>query len=149
MADGNPFDTSEFEAFLAVYPHAVRELALAARLRLHAIAGPASDLIFDATSAVCAGLSYSHNWRDGFVNIAVYPKHITLVFAWGVRLDDPEGRLKGEGKQVRHLRLAGIDTLHDPYVVGLIRQAATQAVRPDPPLDPVKIVKVYAGPKRR
>lgn len=131
------------------YPAEVQELALAARLRLHEIAGPANDLIFDATNAVCAGLGYTANWRDSFVNVAVYSDHVTLVFSWGVLLNDPEERLRGDGKQVRHIRLGGIETLHEPYIVDLIRLAAINAKRPSEPLKLVKIVKIYDGPKRR
>ncbi len=83
------------------------------------------------------------------MNLAVYSDHVTLVFSWGVDLDDPEKRLKGSGSQVRHIRLAGIETLRDPYVAGLIRQAAERATRPATPIAPCKVVKVYAGPKRR
>ncbi|MFO0769044.1 MAG: DUF1801 domain-containing protein [Nitrospiraceae bacterium] len=143
------FDTQELEEFLQPYPIDVQELALAARLRLHEIAGPASDFIFDATSAVCAALGYTDKWRENFVNIAVYAQHVTLVFNWGVHLNDPEGRLKGEGKQVRHLRLQGIETLHDPYVVDLVNQAADNAARPAGPIVPIKFVKIYEGPNRR
>ena len=142
-------DPQELVEFLAPYPESVRSLALEARLRLHEIAGPASDLFFDATSAVCAGLSYTGEPKGNFVNLAVYANHVTLVFAWGVRLDDPDGRLRGSGSQVRHIRLQGIETLHEPYVVGLIRQAAMNAARPASPIEPIKYVKVYNGPKRR
>ena len=146
---GSGFDTPELEEFLLPYPAEIQKLALEARLRLHEIAGPASDLIYDATTAVCAGLGYTDNPRDCFVNIAIYSDHVTLIFAWGVRLVDPESRLKGGGKQVRHIRLSGIETLHDPYVVGLIDQAAATAVRPAGAVKPIKNVKVYNGPKRR
>ena len=113
------------------------------------LAGNASEFVFDATSAVCAGLALTHNWRDCFVNIAVYPQHVTLVFGYGAALEDPAGMLRGGGKQVRHLRLTSEETLHDPYVVSLVRQAAAQAQRPDAPVAPIKMVKVYEGPKRR
>lgn len=144
-----PHDPIELIEFLTPYPSDVQELTLAARLRLHELVGPASDLFFDATSAVCSGFSYTGHPRDSFVNLAVFAKHVTLVFAWGVRLDDPLRRLKGEGNQVRHIRLAGLETLNDPYVVDLILQASNKAVRPAVEIEPVKYVKVYNGPKRR
>lgn len=144
-----PHDPTELVEFLAPYPPEVQALTLEARLRLHELVGPASDLFFDATSAVCSGFSYTGHPRDNFVNLAVYANHVTLIFPWGVRLDDPEKRLKGEGNQVRNIRLAGIETLHDPYVVGLVHQAAERAPRPEGPIDPVKYVKIYEGPKRR
>lgn len=144
-----PLEPDELVEFLAPYPVEIRELTLGARLRLHELVGPASDLFFDATTAVCAGLSFTGEPRDNFINLAVYANHVSLIFPWGVRLDDPEGRLRGEGSQVRNIRLQGLETLHDPYVVGLIEQAAEQAVKPGEPVPPIKYVKVYKGPKRR
>ena len=135
--------------FLAPYPPAVQELTLLARRELHAMLGPVSDLLFDATQAVCSGFSYTGEPRDNFVNLAVYSDHVTLIFPWGVHLIDPEGRLRGEGKQVRNMRLKGIETLRDPYVIDLIRQCQDRAVRPTQPIEPVQYVKVCDGPKRR
>lgn len=144
-----PHDPTELVEFLAPYPPAVQELTLEARLRLHELVGPASELFYDATSAVCSGFSYTGKPEDNFVNLAVYADHVTLIFPWGVRLLDPAERLKGEGHQVRHIRLNGIETLQDPYVVELIEQAAAGAAQPPEPIEPIKYVKVYSGPKRR
>lgn len=110
---------------------------------------PVSEIFYDANSAVCAGFVYTDSVRDSFVNFAVYSDHVTLIFQWGVNLGDPEGRLKGGGNQVRHIRLVGMETLKDPYVVGLIEQASDQAKRPNGPIKPQTIVKVMKGIKRR
>ena len=144
-----PLEPAELIEFLAPYPPEIQELTLAARLRLHEIVGSASDLFFDATTAVCSGLSYTGDYRDNIVNLAVFAKHVTLIFPWGARMDDPMKRMKGEGNQVRNIRLAGLETLSDPYVVGLIQQAMAMSKRPPEPIEPVKYVKVYKGPKRR
>lgn len=135
--------------FLAPYPQQVQALALEGRQELLDLLAPVTELHYDATSAVCAGFCYTDNARDNFVNLAVYANHVTLVFAWGVHLADPDGLLKGSGHQVRHLRLMGIETLRDPGVVDLIRQAANNATRMSGEFKPATIVKVYSGPKRR
>lgn len=144
-----PLEPDELKTFLLPYPREVQELALKARLRLHELAGPASDLFFDATAAVCSGLSYTGKARDNFVNLAVYANHVTLIFPHGASLIDPEGRLRGEGSRVRNIRLASIETLKDPYVVGLIEQASAAAARPATSMEPIKVVSIYKGPKRR
>ena len=144
--DAEPVELIEF---LAPYPPEVQRLALDARILLHELVGPASDLFFDATSAVCSGFSYTGEPRDNFLNLAVYADHVTLIFPWGVKLNDPEGRLRGEGKQVRNIRLRDIETLRDPYVLGLVRQTAELAARPKTTVEPRRYVKVYQGPKRR
>ena len=142
-------EPAELIEFLAPYPPEVQRLTLEARLLLQELVGPASDLFFDATTAVCSGFSYTGEPRDNFVNLAVYPNHVTLIFPWGSKLDDPEARLNGEGKQVRNIRLKGIETLRDPYVRVLVQQAIALAVRPAIPVEPKRYVKVYQGPKRR
>jgi hypothetical protein len=109
---------------------------------------PVVEFHYDATNAVCAGFAYSERPSDIFVNLAVYPKHVTLIFPWGLNLSDPEGRLKGEGKRVRNIRLTGLETLQEPYVLDLIKHAVDGARRQAGFL-PATVVKIYDGPKRR
>ncbi len=143
------FDTVELEGFLAAYNPDVQKIALESGVRLAKIVGPANEFVFDATSAVCVAYGYTSKWQEAFVNIAVYPKHVTLVFPWGVELSDPEKRLKGEGKQVRHFRLVPPEILNDPYIETLIHEASAKAAKPEVFEEFKKIVKVYEGPKRR
>lgn len=142
-------EPNELIDFLAPYPPDVQELALAAREQLLEIVPPANEIFYDAMSAVCAGFVFTEKVKDCFVNLAVYGDHVTLIFQYGVRLHDPEKRLKGGGNQVRNIRLAGTETLRDPYVIDLVRQAADQAPRPSELQTPKRIVRVMNGPKRR
>jgi len=136
-------------SFLAPYPAEVRDLFLAGRAYLLRRLSPVAELQYDATTAVCAAFSYTGDRRGVFVNLAAFSDHVTLVFMWGVKLKDREGRLRGGGKQVRHMRLAGIETLRDPYVLDLVEQAAAAAPKPGGKISHAIVVKVYAGPKRR
>lgn len=135
--------------FLAPYPPHVRDAMLEGREILIELLDNPSELVFDATSAVCDGFAYTADVKGCFVNLAAYSNHATLVFGHGAALDDPLERLKGEGKQVRHLRMKGAEDLRDPYVRDLILQAERNAPRPDLPKPATLVVKVYAGPKRR
>jgi hypothetical protein len=142
-------DPIDLVKFLAPYPPEVRKLFLAGRALLLRRLRPVIELHYDATSAVGAGFAYTGNLKGLFVNLAAYADHVTLVFMWGIKLRDPEGRLRGEGKQVRHMRLAGIATLRDPYVLDLVDQASANAPRPVSRVRHDIVVKVYKGPKRR
>ncbi len=136
--------------FLAPYPEEVQSLTLEVRRFLVERYWPVSEVIWDATQAVCAAISFTGESKDSPVNLAVYAKHVTLIFSRGVDLDDPEGRLRGEGTQVRNLRLVeAMSTLQDPYILGLIDQACARASRPAQPVEPKVVVKVMKGPKRR
>jgi hypothetical protein len=139
----------ELVSFLTAYPPPVGELFLAARALLLRDLTPVVELHYDATSAVCAGFSYTGDVKGLFVNLAAYADHVTLVFPWGANLKDPERRLRGGGKQVRHMRVTGVETLRAPYVKDLIAQARGLAPRPDDKVEHRIVVKVYGGPKRR
>jgi hypothetical protein len=140
---------AELNAYLAPYPKDVRRAMIEGRVALAALVGPASELIYDATNAVCDGFSYTGGVRGIFVNLAAFKDHLTLVFGYGAHLDDPDSRLSGGGKQVRHVRLRSAADLADPVIVALVRQSAEQAPRPEAAIEPSVITKAYAGPKRR
>lgn len=142
-------DATKLLEFLAPYPSEVQAVAMAARGTLWKLVEPANEIFWDATQAVCSGFTYTEKTTDCFVNLAVYPKHVTLIFSWGVNLVDSERRLKGEGSRVRNYRLADETTVDDPYVIDLIRQAQAAAKRPPEPMNPITIVKVMNGPKKR
>jgi hypothetical protein len=142
-------EPADLRLFLAPYPPGVQKLFLAGRAYLLRRLRPVVELHYDATSAVCAGFAYTGDIKGNFVNLAAYADHVTLVFAWGAKLTDREGRLRGGGKQVRHMRLVGIETLRDPYVVDLIEQAAAGAPKPEGNIRPHIVVKIYEGAKRR
>jgi hypothetical protein len=140
---------AELNAYLAPYPKDVQRAMIEGRVALAALVGPASELIYDATNAVCDGFSYTGGVRGIFVNLAAFGDHVTLVFGHGAHLDDPDGRLSGGGTQVRHVRLRGAADLADPAIVALVRQSAERAPRPGAAMEPRVITKTYAGPKRR
>lgn len=142
-------ESTELTKFLQPYPPGVQELTLEARRYLLDLLEPASEIHWDACSAVCAGFTFTASTNESFFNLAVYSDHVTLIFPWGVRHEDPEGRLKGSGTRIRHIRMAGMETLRDPYVVDQVRQAQALAKRPVTPRKPETIVKVMNGPKRR
>jgi hypothetical protein len=140
---------TELVSFLAPYPAQVRDLFLAGRSLLLRRLRPVVEMHYDATSAVGAGFAYTGDLKGLFVNLAAFSDHVTLVFAWGVKLKDRERRLRGEGNQVRHMRLASLESLCDPYVLDLVDQASANAPRPEGKVKNAIIVKVYKGPKRR
>ena len=145
-------NTHEFDRlleFLSPYPIEVQELALAARAAALPMFEHVSEIFWDATQAVCLGFTFTHSTKENFFNFAVYANHVTWIFPWGIKLVDTEKRLKGEGNQVRNLRLLSIEMLNDPYVLDLIKQAEAIAVKPAEPLLSIQIVRVMNGPKRR
>ncbi len=142
-------EPTELIEFLELYPGPVVDLALQARLVLLEMLWPVSEIYYDANSAVCSGFTYTGRVSDNFMNLAVYADHVTLIFPQGVHLNDPQGVLKGGGNQVRHIRLAGIETLRQAAVIDLLNQAAIQAPGSRGETEPIVVVKVMKGRKRR
>jgi hypothetical protein len=142
-------EPSEYLEFLAPYPAATQTLARALRSRLVALLPDCIETVWDATNT--AGLAYGfteHN-RDHFVHLPTYTKYVNIGFSHGASLRDPEGRLKGTGARVRHIRLDSPEALDDPYLIDLIHQAVALAVRPSGEVAPRTLVRVMEGPKRR
>jgi hypothetical protein len=67
--------------------------------------------------------------RGGAVfSVVLYPRWVRFFFLEGVALDDPEGRLEGDGHQVRSVRLDDhAAVLDDPYIMDLMTQAVEVA----------------------
>jgi hypothetical protein len=135
--------------FLAVYGPEISSLALAVRgLVMEEMPG-ASELIYDAYSAVASGYSFTGRPGDACIHVAVYPKWINLGFNHGADLPDPQGILKGAGRQVRHIRIASPDDLARPAVRKFVKAAIRRAVRPEgkAPTPASEVRAIY--PRRR
>lgn len=115
---------ARIDAFLAKYTPELEARLRAARTRLRALFPRGHELVFDNTNALVFGISPTTSSRESFISIAGYPRWVTLFFLEGASLDDPQGLLEGEGKQVRGLRVPGPETFDDPAVQSLIAQAA-------------------------
>src|SRR5438445_9722205 len=96
LNDNTPAELIEF---LAKYDPAIHSLALGLRrLVLDAIA-PCHEYIFRMRSKVV--LLYGATPRimaDGICQIAIFRRHVTLVFPAGIDLDDPTQALRGTGR---------------------------------------------------
>jgi hypothetical protein len=60
-------------------------------------------------------------------SIALYPRWVSLFFAHGVGLPDPQHLLQGSGSRVRHIVLETAATLDRPAVRTLLRQALAES----------------------
>jgi Domain of unknown function (DU1801) len=60
---------------------------------------------------------------DGYAYIMGHAGHVNLGFFHGVDLPDPENRLEGTGKKLRHVKLRTIDDAGRPCIRDLIEAA--------------------------
>ena len=103
----------------------VVKIALAARKEVLKTAGKCSELIYE-TYCISNAFTFTGKQGQGFIHIATYAGHVNLGFDRGTELDDPDNKLKGTGKLIRHIRLNSIEDVKDDSVIQLIAQAASQ-----------------------
>jgi hypothetical protein len=103
----------------------VVKIALAARKAVLKTAGKCSELIYE-TYCVSNAFTFTGKQGQGFIHIATYAGHVNLGFDRGTELDDPEEKLEGTGKRIRHIRLNSIADVRDDAVIQLIAQAVSQ-----------------------
>jgi hypothetical protein len=144
--------------FLKPYDPAIQELALGLRSLLLEEMAPCHENIYDAYSAVAIGYGWSERLRDGVFHVAVYTNHVNLGFNYGATLPDPLGILEGNGKQIRHLRIATPMDLARAAVRSYVRRALKTARddarklgenTPAPPSKVISVVRAVYPRKRR
>jgi hypothetical protein len=111
--------------FLKRFDPAIRELALEARELVSRVLAPSNESILDVY-VLAMNYGFSERMKDQVVYIGVYAKHINLGFYWGAQMDDPEGVLKGSGKQLRHIKIRSQADLGTPIIREYLRRAAPE-----------------------
>src|SRR5262249_51471144 len=132
----------ELLRFLKRFDPAIRELALDLREVVLKVLAPSNESVLDVY-ALAMNYGFSERMKDQAVYIGVYTKHVNLGFYWGSRMDDPEGVLQGDGKQLRHIKITSQADLGSPIIRDYLRRAAPEsAVRS-------KTVKTKIYPSKR
>lgn len=105
------------------YPPDVAAAAQAALKKLRARFPGARQLVYERRRSLPIGFAPADRGSAIF-SVVLYPRWVRFFFLEGVAIDDPEGRLEGDGSQVRSIRVDGrAEILDDPYVCSLMAQA--------------------------
>src|SRR5215472_15127411 len=115
------------------YGKVIQELALAARkliLEEAAEASEASEFVYEVYT-IADHFTFTERPSDAFVFTTTHANWVNLGFNFGSLLPDPGGLLRGEGKWIRHVRIAQAADLGAPGVRELVRAAIAQAERPE------------------
>ncbi len=132
--------------YLARFERPVVELMLATRDKVYEFGSDMSEFFLSVPYAVACNFSYTHSVKQAPIYIGTYTKHVNIGFCDGATLSDPEGRLKGEGKSMRHVSIRKMEDLDDPYLNGLIQHALDAAVHPPEPLAPKTVNSTAKAP---
>jgi hypothetical protein len=109
----------------------------------------AIELVYDNYNALAIGFGATERASEVIFSIAVFPRWVSLFFFDGAVLPDPKKILKGSGKKARHIVLKGPETLDEPPVSALMREALKRAARPLDPKQPSRIVIKSVSAKQR
>ncbi len=120
----------EYLKLLLPYGEKIQKLALAARKLILEEAPEASDFVYEVYT-IADQFTFTERPSDAFVFTTTHANWVNLGFNFGSLLPDPDGLLRGEGKFIRHVRIAQAADLDAPGVRELVRSAIAQAERPE------------------
>jgi hypothetical protein len=121
---------SEYLKLLQRHREVVQRLALAARELILEEAPEASEFVYELYT-IADHFAFTERPSDAFVFTTTHANWVNLGFNFGSLLPDPYGLLRGEGKLIRHIRMARAADLDRPGVRELVRAAIAQAERPE------------------
>jgi hypothetical protein len=123
---------AQVAGFIARFDPPVARLLRAARRALRQRFPTAVELVYDNYNALAIGWAGSERASDVIVSVAGYARGVSLYFTHGARLPDPTGRLEGQGKQGRFVRLTDTAILAQAAIVALLDAATRDARTPLP-----------------
>jgi hypothetical protein len=101
--------------------------AIARALRLTVLEGfPGAIETFDRADGLLA-FGTGRSMRDFRFAIIPHKAHVNLQLADGVDLPNPDGRIEGTGKRIRHVKVHSVEEAGAPWVRGAI---AAQVAHP-------------------
>jgi len=120
----------EYLKLLQRHREVVQRLALAARKLILEEAPEASEFVYEVYT-IADHFAFTERPSDAFVFTTTHANWVNLGFNFGSLLPDPYGLLRGEGKLIRHIRMARAADLDGSGVLELVRAAIAQAERPE------------------
>jgi hypothetical protein len=95
----------QLASFLARFRPEIAALARTARAKLRKRLPGAIEMVYDNYNALAIGFSPTERPSDAILSIVIFPKQVSICFLRGKHLPDPHRVLKGDGNQVRFVRL--------------------------------------------
>lgn len=139
----------QYLELLLPYGDVIQTLALAARKLILEEAPEASEFVYQVYT-IADHFTFTDRPSDAFVFTTTHANWVNLGFNFGSVLPDPDGLLCGEGKSIRHVRIAQAVDLEVPGVRQLVRAAIEQAERPEGGAGkPCTVVRAARSPRKR
>jgi hypothetical protein len=117
----------ELLELLGEHDAAVVELYLELSSLVVKLTPEANEIVYDAGYTVTDAYSFNERWQDSFCMITIHRKHVNLGLTHGAALADPERRLRGKGKQYRHIQVRTADDLKSEDLLHFLNAAIEHA----------------------
>ena len=130
----------QLDGFIAKYSPEVQAQARAILAKMRELLPHATEMVYDNYNALVCGFCPGDRPSEAIFSIALYPRHVSLFFIQGATLPDPYGILKGDGNQVRQVRLNGPEDLDLPAIRETMEIAMQHAAVPFDPAQPYRLV---------
>ena len=115
-------DPVAFEAILEPCSPAVAEIARRARGLILAVLPGAYEIVWERQRIAGYGTG-PKKMSEHFAHLTLHKAHCGLGFNYGAELPDPEGRLEGSGKLIRHVKLHSAEEVDGPALRQLLEAA--------------------------
>jgi hypothetical protein len=139
----------QLESFLARYSDDIAEATRQALRHMRRRVPGATELVYDNYNALVIGFGPSEVPTQFVFSIAAYPRWVTLFFAQGASLPDPQKLLKGSGVRIRHIVLTTPQVIGSAAVDALIGHALSVAkVAIDPKAKRALLIKSISARQR-
>ena len=139
----------QIDSFLAKYDPAIAAFARRVLVRMRKRLLGAVEMVYDNYNGLVIGFGPNDRPSLAIFSIVVFPRWVTLCFLQGAGLPDPQRRLLGEGRVVRHIRLEESSVLDDPYVQNLMNLALHRAKEPLDPKNRRRLIIKSISAKQR
>lgn len=139
----------QLEGFIAKFMPEVAEQARTVLSKMRTRLPGAIELVYDNYNALAIGFGATERTREIVFSVAVFPRWVSLFFANGPELPDPQKLLQGSGNTVRHIVLKTPEMLDLPAVMDLMDLALARADKPIDPSQERRIIIKSVSAKQR
>lgn len=120
----------QLKAFIARFSPSDQTRIRAARRVLRRGLPGACEMVYDNYNFFVIGYGATDRPSEAVISLAAQANRLSLCFLHGATLPDPDGVLRGEGRQVRNVALESAADLERPEIQRLLNDAFARASAP-------------------
>ena len=116
-----------FDELLEEASPEMQAIALALKKAILAVHPDAHEVVRLGDRAATYGVGPKKN-TEAHTYIMPQKKHVNLGFFYGAVLNDPEGKMEGTGKKMRHIKIRSVEEAGSSYALSMIKLALEERI---------------------